>query len=574
MAYEDLAEILSRVNPLEIFSEHVSLRQTGKTWKGLCPFHNEKTASFHVNPEQGLWYCFGCGAGGNLFQFLMKINTLTFPEAKEILAKKAGIALASSSNQHQRKRERLYDLLRTASEYYQNILRQNPEGEEGLRYLSFRSVTRNSIEKFQLGMAPSSSQSLISFLSRRNFLLEEIQETGLAAKTNPPRDLFQKRILFPIWDSAERVIAFGGRSLGEEKPKYLNSPETPLFRKSEILYAFPLAKKKILKENAALIAEGYLDAVMLHQFGFENTIATLGTSFTFQQANFLRRFVSRAVLCYDGDSAGFTAMQRAFPILDRVGLELAFAVIPPGEDPDSFLKKKGSGAFQTLLETALSSIDFLLKTAKQAHNSETPEGKKKIADDLLPVLQSVTHPVLKEAYVKKVADSLGISESSLLRLSRGKGKEEPVESKTSLSREDEILRWILWAPHLAGKVWTRLTPENFEGTEASQGAAALHRAWMEKKSAIGELEEVSENTFSYLGRLSSEAPVGIPETLDSLLQAQQTQNLKKELGTTRKVLSSRLKEKEGEVDSTDEAHRKYMEILRAIKASKSGSIRR
>lgn len=570
MADEVLSEILGRVDTVAILHDYVKLRQTGRTFKGLCPFHAEKTPSFHVNPEKGLWYCFGCGVGGNLFQFLMKINNVSFGEAKEFLAEKAGIALHAESDAHRSRRRRLYDVLKAASAFYRETLKRSKIGEEGLQYLDSRGIHPKTIEKFQIGMAPASGQELFHALSRQKFEVEAMREAGLVTKSNPPRDYFSRRILFPIWDSQGNVVAFGGRTVANEQPKYLNSPESVLFKKGEILYAFHLAKDSLIKEDVAILAEGYLDVVALHQFHFENAVATLGTSLTPQHAKFLHRFVPKMILSYDGDRAGQEAMRRAMAIMEGTGLDLEFLSFPTGEDPDSYLRKNGSEAFKRLLQNALSPVDFVSAMAKRDYDPATPEGKKKIVDEVLPILKAVHEPVLKDAYIKKIAQSLDISESVIRRQAKGhpSPKSAPVES--SMSRENELLKWMLWEPAAVETVWSRLTPEDFESKAAQEGAQLLFQSWQERKNSFAESDTSSEATMAFLSSLSMSPPVGTMDSLEGLIVAQKARHLKRQLKVLKEDVSRRLKA--GELNSTDEAaYSKYLALLRESKHQGAGT---
>lgn len=565
-----MSEITSRLDAVEIIGQYVPLRQTGKTWKGLCPFHPEKTPSFNVNRERGLWYCFGCGIGGDLVSFVMKIENIPFPEARERLAQRAGVVLPKYSAPQNRKRVRLEEVLEVSTSYYRQMLSKSSLGQEGLRYLTSRGVSPEMIEKFSIGLSPSGGQGLINYLKERNFTLHEIQEAGLATRSDPPRDYFYKRIMFPIWDSSGKVIAFGGRILGPGEPKYLNSPETPLFKKGENLFAFHVAKPEILKTGFALLAEGYLDVVALHQFGISQAVATLGTSLTSSHAKFLARFTSKLVFVYDGDRAGNDAMVRAISVVGGTGLDMECVILPEKEDPDTFIHKNGSAAFRELLKSRLSPVDFIFNRARSSVDATSPEGKKKIVDATTPLLSAIADPVLKDAYVRKISQSLDITESSIRKRIGGKRDDGPKgqprkENFTEPSRERDILSWILWEPPLAALVWSSLTPDDFQEGGNREAARALHRLWTQDKRSVSELDQVPELALSLLSRLGNEPPIGKPENVAALVSAQKAHHAKKELHTLKAQITARLKE--GKVDPTDEAYRKYVALLQSVKKS-------
>ncbi len=571
MVASDLAVILERLDLVQIIGEYLPLRQTGKTFKGLCPFHPEKTPSFHLNPERGLWHCFGCGAGGDIATFLMKIDNLTFPEVKALLAKKAGIELTPEQGLQSKKRRRWQEILEIAAQFYQQMLFQSSPGEEGLRYLEARGITNPTIQQFKLGMAPVGGSGLLNYLLKRGFKLEELREIGVVTKPTPSRDYFFKRIIFPIWDTTGNIIGFGGRALGQEVPKYLNSPESPLFKKGENLYPIHLAKGSISKEGRAILAEGYLDVLMLHQHGFTQSVATLGTSLTLNQAKLLMRYAPKVTLSYDGDRAGIEAMRRAITIAEAAGIDLGLITLPDGEDPDSFLRKQGAERFSELLTKDLSPLDFVFQRTqtKLNLNLKTPEGKKKMMTEITPLLQAIHDPVLRDAYIRKMAEALLINESIIRKQLLGKSQIKFAATSGSPSREKEILAWILWEPSLAATVWSTLTPDDFGGEECRAAASTLYRLWQEEKRSFSELEEVPSEVLAFLSKLSTEPPAGKIEAVPLLVKAQQDHNLKKELVTLKNEVTQRLKE--GKVDPTDEAYMKYLALLRQAKKQGEGA---
>lgn len=570
MPLDLLNEILQRLTPDQVIGEYVSLKQAGKNFKGLCPFHAEKTPSFSVNPENGLWYCFGCGTGGNLIQFLMKIENLSFGEAKVKLAEKAGIVLDPAAEEEGKKQNRLRAALEKALAFYRQTLLNSHAGQEGLRYLQARGITPATMEKFQLGMAPPSGHALLRFLEQYDFTLDEARAAGLATPSDSPRDYFHRRLIFPIWNASGHIIGFGGRTMGDEQPKYLNSPDSAIFKKGENLYALHAARSVVAKEKFAILTEGYMDALMLHQYGFEQAVASLGTSFTPQQAKLLSRCAQRVVVSYDGDAAGIQAMQRAMGILQGAGLEMALISLPEGEDPDSLLVKQGADAFKSLLQSAASPVDYIFGSACRKYDQSTPEGKKRIVNEILPVLKSLHDPILIDGYVKKVSEKLDVSESSIRRLLRGGGGERAVESdfRRRSTREHELLRWLLAQPELAAMIWAELSPADFQDEETRPAAEALHRLWSEGKRSAGELDQLPDAVLVTLSRLSMEPPVGGIEAVQPMIEAQRSTNRKRDLDALKREVLARLKE--GKLEPTDEAYTAYLDLLKSTKLKEEG----
>ncbi len=345
-------EIRERIDLVELVSEYVRLERAGKNYKALCPFHTERTPSFHVSPALNRFHCFGCGASGDVFTFLMRIEGLSFQEALRRLADRAGIELRAdlSTSEPSDALERLRKILYASNFFYRQCLQRTFHAQQ---YLQERGLTKETIERFELGYAPDGWDHLVRFLQRHGFALEEAQQAGLIeAGRNGYYDRFRNRIMFPIHDPSGRVIAFGGRILGEGEPKYLNSPETPLFEKRRVLYGWWQARSAILRERTALLVEGYLDLMMLHQYGLTHAVATLGTAFTEEHANRLRRLVERVYLLFDSDAAGVKASLSAGEILMRMGIPTFVVSLPEGDDPDSLLRREGASGLQPFLARA------------------------------------------------------------------------------------------------------------------------------------------------------------------------------------------------------------------------------
>ena len=379
-----LDEVKNRVGLAEVVGRRVRLIKKGREHSGLCPFHNEKSPSFTVNEEKGFYHCFGCGEHGSVFDFVMKTDKIAFPEAVERLANEAGMEIPVETPEERQRQERakgLYDVMEAAAIYFEKMLRM-PEGKGALDYLIDRGISEASIKHFRLGFAADSRGGLKAALSREGISDQMMVEAGLLIQPDDPSrspyDRFRGRVMFPISDRQGRVIAFGGRILGEGEPKYLNSPETPLFHKGYNLYALKDAVEAARTTNTILVTEGYTDVIALHQAGFKHAVAPLGTALTEDQIQLMWRVVSEPILCFDGDAAGQKAAgraaERALPIL-KPDKSLNFVTMPEGEDPDSLIKARGAPAIDTVLAQAVHLSEIIWRLETHGHRLETPEDR-------------------------------------------------------------------------------------------------------------------------------------------------------------------------------------------------------
>ena len=366
----DLREaIRERIDLVELVSDYVRLERAGRNFKGLCPFHTEKTPSFHVSPALNRFHCFGCGASGDAFAFLMRMEGLSFREAMRRLAERAGLELHEEALPQEAPNtlDRLRRLMYAANFFYRQCLRRAPHAQH---YLAQRGLTPETIQAFELGYAPDGWNHLLRFLQRHNFTLEDAEQAGLLKARDDGSgyyDRFRNRITFPIHDASGRVVAFGARTLSDEEPKYLNSPETPLFEKRTMLYGWHLARGAILRQKATLIVEGYLDLIMLHQHGFTHSVATLGTALTADHAARLKRLVERVYLMFDSDLAGVRAALRAGEVLAQAGIPALVVRLPEGDDPDSLLRAQGAAVLQRALEHAVPLAQFGIEQIVREH---------------------------------------------------------------------------------------------------------------------------------------------------------------------------------------------------------------
>ena len=420
---------------MDLVGQFVNLKRAGENWKGLCPFHAEKTPSFMVHPKKGIFHCFGCGVGGDAFGFLMRQDRLQFPEAVRVLAERAGVALPTERRTEvDGQREALFKTMALACEFYQDALWNRPEGEGARRYLDSRGVAPDMARRFALGYAPEGWDHLLGFMKGRGVTEEQLVQVGLVLPRQTGSgfyDRFRGRLLFPIKDGQGRVVAFGGRAMGTEDPKYLNSPETPLYVKGQTLYALDLAKPQIRERNRALVVEGYVDCLMAHQHGFTETVAALGTAFTASQLGLLRRYCDEVITFFDADAAGKKATQRVEELLEpgtqglawavnRTGtfgdgsaLRLKVALLPSGHDPDSFLRKEGAQAFAQRIAESRSLLAYAVETAITEENATSTRGKATAFARVALILAKVTDSQEATELARDAALKLGVDPTQL-----------------------------------------------------------------------------------------------------------------------------------------------------------------
>ena len=410
-------EIRRRVGILDVISPHVTLRRAGRSYKGLCPFHSEKTPSFTVDPDRGFFYCFGCHAGGDVFDFVMRIGSVPFKEALRDLADRAGVRLEQTPVEEQRAgdRERLLRAVAEAAAFFRAQL-AGESGNLARRYLASRGLDPQTQEVFQIGLAPPGWDHLLRALHGRGFSSEVLEEAGLVVARPAGEgyyDALRDRVIFPMHDLQGRPTAFGGRALGDGTPKYLNTRETPLFVKGKTLYLLDKARGPIRETGDAVVVEGYMDAVTCHQFGFQNAVASLGTALTLDQVFLLKRFASRAVLVYDADTAGEEAAQRGLLVCEQAELPARVAVLPGGADPDAFLRSRGADALRRALEEARPIFEYRLEIAWKRHDPQTVEGKVGIVDEITQLISTVPNPVRQAEYVRLLAERLEVREDAI-----------------------------------------------------------------------------------------------------------------------------------------------------------------
>ncbi len=498
--YEDnVVERVSAANDIvEIISQYVPLKRSGRNLKACCPFHGEKTPSFMVQPEKQLFHCFGCGAGGDVFSFLMRHENMTFPEALKFLADRAHIVLPErrGHKEDSGQKEKMYEACQKAADFYHQLLLKEP-GASARAYLAKRKVPETIIREFKLGWAPSEWRSLFDHLTKQGYPEALLKQAALIQQSPKGNfyDTFRGRLIFPIVNLQNKIIAFGGRLIGnEEGPKYLNSPETPVFSKRRELFGLNLAKKHIDREWPALIlVEGYMDFLALYQFGFKNAVATLGTALGEDHVRLMKRFVEEVIVVYDGDKAGEAAALRGLEILLEGGMQVKLVTLPKGEDPDDFLNKNGAEAFSKLLKGAKDFFDYKLQILLSRYPRHDALGLTKISREMFETFLKIKNTVVLSEYFKRLSRALNVDENSLrtefAHLSKrgGVARERAVVASAAPASagpcQEELMVLVLMAevPPLCERVFGELKSEDLKMPVSRELFQYLGQAYEENK---------------------------------------------------------------------------------------------
>lgn len=517
---EQIEEVRSRSDIVSVIGRYVRLKRAGSGYTGLCPFHNEKTPSFHVNPARQMYKCFGCGVGGNVLTFVMEYENLTFPEAMEMLAQENGIELpkqelTAQQKQQESLRQTLLEINKKAARYYFALLK-SPRGKPGYDYLTGRGLSDETILHFGLGYAGQGGGELYQYMKKEGYSDSVLKETGLfKMDERGAYDKFWNRVMFPIMDANNRVIGFGGRVMGDAKPKYLNSPETKIFDKSRNLFGLNYAKRG--KRSNMILCEGYMDVIALHQAGFTNAVASLGTAFTEQQANLIRRYTDEVLLTYDSDGAGIKAAMRAIPMLRRAGITGKVIHMEPYKDPDEFIKNLGAEEFEKRMEEAQNSFFFEIEVIKKNYSMSDPEQKTKFVHETARKLLVFEDKIQRDNYLEAVAARYNIKTEDLRQLVVRYGNQMPSgyqevmeerqqerirKGKKKETREGIsysyrlLLSWLIEEPKLFVQIREWIKPEDFEEglyrTVAKELYDQLDRGDLEPARIIGHFEEVED----------------------------------------------------------------------------------
>ena len=567
LSEEKVSEIRDRSSILEVVSDYVNLKKTGKNYKGLCPFHSEKTPSFMVNEEKQIFHCFGCGAGGDVFTFLMKVGNFSFPQAVEELAKRYGVRLpprelSPAKKKEMDKREILFKINQMASEYFHDLLSRRREGEEGRRYLSQRGMSEEIIKEHRLGYSLERWDGLAHHLQEKKVSLELARELGLIfpKKREGWYDAFRGRILFPIFDLHQRVVGFGGRLIKEGEPKYLNSPESSIYHKGEILYGLQVAKGYIPKKDCVMIVEGYFDLLTLHQFGLKHSIATLGTALTAQHVHILKRYTKNLITVFDADVAGVQASLRALPLFLEEEVSGKTIILPKDEDPDEFLRKGNLEEFEKRAINAVSLIDFFFERLMKTHDTKSIDGKVKVTEEGMALIDKIPNKIRKNFYTKALAERLDLPESLLmerLRSSskdRSKGEEEfkkrPVEGSFPKS-EEMVVRLMIHHPELIPTITEEGILREFESPVLQKMAENLEGLYQQRRrldltEALGCFEEDLKERLCEFAFQESDLEAGDREKiLKDCIEKIRKKRLKRDEGEILKRIKEAEKQKGG-----------------------------
>lgn len=490
-----LQELKLRSDITEIASSYVNLKRHGRNMVGLCPFHGEKTPSFNIYTENGSFYCFGCGAGGDVITFIMKIENLDYVEAVKFLAQRAGMEMPENTydDSLSKLRMRIYEANREAARFFHATL-LSQRGQSGLNYLRGRALSDRTIRHFGLGFADDDWNSLCNHLKNKGFSEYEIYSANLAFKRkngNGIYDRFVNRVMFPIIDLRGNVIAFGGRIMTDEKPKYLNTSDTPVFKKSENLFSLNNAKSS--GTRTLILCEGYMDVIALNQAGFTNAVATLGTALTNEQAVLMKRYADEVIICYDADGAGQKATARAIDILRNAGLPIKILTVPSGKDPDEFIRSKGDNgpaAFKLLIEKCGNDIEYRLMKLKENYNLSTTDGKVAFLNEAVKIVATIESPIERDVFASKLCAELEIDKNAFLeQISKVKRRDrrENIKKETrqiqaelngqsdkinrehykkprSSSAEEALLVYLINNPDYANSISERVAPDKFSNS--------------------------------------------------------------------------------------------------------------
>jgi DNA primase len=496
---EVISEVRSKADIAEVISEYLPLKKAGRNYSALCPFHPEKTPSFMVSSAKQVFHCFGCGIGGDIFGFVMKSENLSFPQAVKVLATKFGVTIpqrrvSPSVKREIDRKEQLSKVNQLAMGYYRDLL-FGRDGTEAREYLRKRGIGKAVIEEHQLGYAVHSWNGLVNYLHSKKVPLTLAQELGLVIpkKTGGWYDHFRGRVIFPIFGLTGNVLGFGGRALDENSPKYLNSPESALYHKSQSLYGLHVAKGFIREKGLSLIVEGYLDLLTLHQFGFKHAVATLGTAMTESHIRLLKRFSNQFIAIYDSDESGAAATIRALPLFLEEKISCNVVRLPGTHDPDSFLQGGHNDEFQEMLLQSIPIFDFFIDQVLSGSDLASAEGKARATDEILPMVEKIPNPIVRESYVKKLGERLALKEAVILdamrtlpqrRKERREELKQAIHKKMYPKTEEIILELMFRFNHLIPEIAEDGVLEDFENQQLKMVAKTLKEIYFKRGDVV------------------------------------------------------------------------------------------
>ncbi len=503
------------IDIVDVVGDHVALTRRGKSFVGLCPFHDDSTPSLNVSQEKQIYKCFACGAGGNSFTFLRDIENISFIEAVRQLADRAGIALPDAKPADPDQQEvfdQLYRANELAVKYFHHLLTQDEKAADAMAYLENRGINRDIIDAFSIGYAPDQWDGFLQVATRRGFSPQILERAGLVLQRQTGGgfyDRFRNRITFPIHAATGRPVAFGARALDpNEQAKYINSPETPVYNKSAILYGLWRDRDAIRDAGVALVVEGYMDLIALAQYNIENAVASSGTALTTDQARLLRRYAPKTILIFDGDTAGATAAMRGIGSLFEVGLEVRVVTLPEDHDPDSYVRAHGPDGLLRLTENAAPAIDFLMEQFAQRDDLSTIDGKTRTANALAELVGRIKDNALKQFLIKDIAEKIGIDEETLIGIAQTQrrttrpqnGQPEPEPYDTRPRSERELLTFLMQHPETADSVFNQISPDNFTNSAYRQIATMIARNRQQKQSieAAHLIDQCNDDRLSHI----------------------------------------------------------------------------
>lgn len=555
-----IEEVRMRSDIVDVISGYVKLQRKGSSYFGLCPFHNEKSPSFSVSPGKQMYYCFGCGAGGNVFTFIMEYENFTFPEALKFLADRAGITLPEQEYSDEARKQRdkksaILEVNKIAAKYFYYQLRA-PQGTKAMEYLKNRKLSDETMKRFGLGYAGPYSDALYRYLKKQGISDELLKESGLM-QVNEKQGMYDKfwnRVMFPIMDVNNKVIGFGGRVMGDAKPKYLNSPETLIFDKSRNLYGLNFARTS--KKRNMLVCEGYMDVISLHQAGFTNAVASLGTALTGQHASLLKRYTDEVILTYDSDEAGVRAALRAIPLLKAAGVSTRVLHMEPYKDPDEFIKALGTEAFQERIDIAENSFMFEVSVMQKSYDMKDPEGKTKFFQAVASKIAGFEMEIERENYIEAVTGRYQISFEGLRRMvmnelmkgvtvSKTPARPQVRQEKDNGIRKSQrlILTWLCEYPKLYQIVSQYIKPEDFSDDLYREVASMLFEQ-LEKRELNPArimnqfMDPEQQRTVAQI--FNTEVPVETPQEQEKAIKE-----------TVQKVMEYGIEQRTANLDPTD-----------------------
>lgn len=580
-----IEEIRSRTDIVEIVSEAVVLKKAGQNFKGLCPFHSEKTPSFTVSPDKQIYHCFGCAAGGNVFKFLMETQSLPFVEAVKLLASKANISLPSprrsaAENKQEKERETILKSNRLAAEYFIATLDHPQRGKKARAYLESRQFRGEILTKYQLGWSTPNWQDLMTALEK-NAAPPELEKAGLIKQKDggPGKnyyDRFRDRLMIPLKDLYGNIIGFGGRIIGEGEPKYLNSPETPLYKKGKILFGMHLAKQAMRGENQAILVEGYFDQIRAHDKGIYNVVASCGTALTPEQAGLLKNHVKNVVLVFDSDSAGKLAAQRGYEVLVEKELNVRIVLLPQGHDPDSYIQDFGPEKFLQLIENARPFVESYIDGASAKGNLGTPSGRMEVVNGVLPLLAKIKNNLERSEWIKYLSEKAGVEDKALLKelkktLTQNQSlvKIEAIETKSTKKPDSELylVHLLLSDQQVARKIRDRVSTEEFSDPDLRQIGEMIYRFLDTEQSVQVDrlLDQVERPEIRALLSKIGMKPIAFDNPLqgaeDCIIELKRT-HIEKEIKTLKQLRNQA--DKAGKIAESREIHTQLKKVQHSL----------